>query len=188
VTEASIFLETERLILRQFTVADADLLVELEADPLVMQWVPDEPASRQEILDETLPAFLSYYDRFERYGFWAAVDRESGQFLGWFHFRPDPGAGPLEPELGFRLRRVAWNQGYATEGSRALIDQGFRDAGVERVTASAMAANVGSCRVLEKAGLRLVRTAPFDWPTPAPGAELGFVEFALDRAQWEAAR
>ena len=48
------------------------------------------------------------------FGFWAAVERSTGQFIGWFHLRPDEGAQPGEVELGYRLRRSAWGRGYAT--------------------------------------------------------------------------
>jgi RimJ/RimL family protein N-acetyltransferase len=58
-----------------------------------------------------------------------------------------------EVELGDRLRRSAWGMGYATEGSRALVDRAFAEPGVRRVYAETMAVNVASRRVLEKAGL-----------------------------------
>ncbi len=61
---------------------------------------------------DDLPALLGYYERFEDYGFWAAIEQTSGAFLGWFHFRPLPGAAPGEVELGYRLRQAAWGQGY----------------------------------------------------------------------------
>lgn len=181
-----VLLETERLILRRFTVDDAELLHELDNDPVVMRYVNGGvPVSREEIVNETLPAFLSYYERFEGYGFWAAIEKESGRFLGWFHFRPGTDAGPLEPELGYRLHQVAWNRGFATEGSRALIKMGFVELGCERVTAECMALNVASRRVMEKAGLHYVRTFHADWPVHIPGDEHGDVEYALDRIQWE---
>ncbi len=177
-----VFLETERLILRRFTMDDADLLFELDNDPEVMKYVNGgEPVARAEIVDETLPAFLSYYDRFDGYGFWAAIEKESGRFLGWFHFRPRPDDPPSEPELGYRLHRFAWNQGFATEGSRALIEKGFAELGVQRVTASTMVVNVASRRVMEKAGLSYVRTFHADWPVRIPGDEHGDVEYALER-------
>jgi len=184
-----VFLETDRLVLRRFTMKDADLLFQLDSDPEVMRYVDGGlPPSRREIVDVTLPAFLSYYDRFDGYGFWAAIEKQTDRFIGWFHFRPGEGAGPLQPELGYRLHTFAWNQGFATEGSRALIDRGFRDFGVERVTAGAMAVHLASRRVMEKAGLRLVRTFKADWPVYIPGDEKGDVEYALDRAEWEAGR
>jgi RimJ/RimL family protein N-acetyltransferase len=186
-----VFLETDRLLLRRFTADDVDLLVELDNDPDVMQYVNGGlPVPREEIVDETMPAFLSYYERFEGYGFWAAIEKSSGRFLGWFHFRPNArdGDGPLEPELGYRLHRDAWGRGFASEGSRALIDMGFERLGVERVHASTMAVNVGSRRVMEKVGMRFLREFHADWPMRIPGDEPADVEYAIDRAQWEADR
>ena len=84
-----VFLETERLVLRRFTEDDVDLLVELDADPEVMRYINGgEPTSRAEVVDEVLPAFLDYYKRYPGYGFWAAIEKSTGEFLGWFHFRP----------------------------------------------------------------------------------------------------
>ncbi len=80
--------------------------MQLDNDPDVMLYInAGTPVPREEIVEETLPAFLSYYDRFDGDGFWAAIEKESGRLLGWFHFRPGEGAGPLEPELGYRLHR-----------------------------------------------------------------------------------
>ena len=67
-----------------------------------------------------------------------------------------------------------------------LIDKGFTELGIERVYAQTMAVNVGSRRVMEKAGLRFVRLFHADWPVSIPGDEQGDVEYAIDRAQWEA--
>ena len=183
-----VFLETDRLVLRRFTVADTDNLVNLDADPDVMRFVTGGiSTSREEIQMEFLPAFLAYYQRYEGYGFWAAIEKATGEFLGWFHFRPRPDAAPGEVELGYRLRKSAWGKGYATEGSRALIHKGFTEFGVQRVTAEAMAVNQASRRVMEKAGLKLVRTRTFHqpWPYPIDGEQFGEVEYALDKTQWQ---
>ena len=181
-----VFLETDRLVLRRFTVADADNLVDLDADPDVMRFVTGGiPTSREKIQNEVLPAFLAYYQRYEGYGFWAAIEKATGEFLGWFHFRPPPDAAPGEVELGYRLRKSAWGKGYATEGSRALIRKGFTESGVQRVTAEAMAANQASRRVMEKAGLTLVRAFQQPGPDPAGGGQSGAVEYALDKARWQ---
>ena len=181
-----VFLETDRLVLRRFTAADADNLADLDADPDVMRFITGGiPTSREEIQNEVLPAFLAYYQRYEGYGFWAAIEKATGEFLGWFHFRPRPDAAPGEVELGYRLRKSAWGQGYATEGSRALIRRGFTESGVQRVTAEAMAVNRASRRVMEKAGLKLVRTFHQPWPFPIDGDESGDVEYALDKTGWQ---
>ena len=181
-----IFIETSRLLLRRFTEDDVDNLVELDSDPAVMRFINDgRPTPRQEIEDEILPAFLDYYEQFDGYGFWAAEETSTGQFLGWFHFRPEKDAPPGEVELGYRLRQTAWGKGYATEGSRALIEKGFTDLGVKRVVASTMVVNGASRRVMEKAGLKFVRIFHQEWPDKIEGDEEGDVEYALLRSDWE---
>jgi RimJ/RimL family protein N-acetyltransferase len=180
-----VFLETERLLLRRFTENDVENLVELDSDPEVMRFITGGRGTpREEVENEVLPAFLDHYERYAGYGFWAAIEKSTGRFLGWFHFRPAEGAPPDEVELGYRLRRSAWGQGYATEGSRALIDKGFAELGVERVVASTMVVNVASRRVLEKAGLRLVRVFHQPWPDYIEGEEEGDVEYAIVRREW----
>ncbi|MGH2774518.1 MAG: GNAT family N-acetyltransferase [Actinomycetota bacterium] len=181
----TVFLETERLLLRRFTMADVDNLVDLDGDPEVMRFINGgQPTSREEIQNDVLPWFLQYYERFDGYGFWAAIEKSTGEFLGWFHFRPDEG-GPHDPELGYRLRRSAWGKGFATEGSRALIQKGFTEFEVQRVVASTMTVNMASRRVMEKAGLRFVRTFFQDWPEIIEGSEEGDVEYALSKTEWQ---
>jgi RimJ/RimL family protein N-acetyltransferase len=181
-----VFLETERLVLRRFTEDDVDNLVELDGDPDVMRFINGgRPTPRDEIENAVLPAFLDYYERFAGSGFWGAVEKSTGRFVGWFHFRPAEGAQPGEVELGYRLRRSAWGKGYATEGSRALIDKGFAELGVQRVFATTMVVNVASRRVMEKARLQFVRTFHQPWPDYIEGQEEGDVEYALLKSEWE---
>jgi RimJ/RimL family protein N-acetyltransferase len=180
-----IFLATERLVLRPVTDADAGELLALHNDPEVMRFINGgRPTSEAAIRAEALPRLRRAYPCLGARGYWAAQDRATGSFLGWFEFRPVAEASPAVVELGYRLARTAWGHGYATEGSRALIDKGFRDLGVERVTANTMAVNTRSRRVLRKAGLTLVRTFTTDWPDPIEGAEHGDVEYALTRPAW----
>lgn len=183
---AEVRLVTERMVLRRFTVDDVDLLVALDGDPEVMHFITGGAAtSRQEIQEEVLPAWLAWYDRSTHLGFWAAEDRETGRFLGWFHLRPGQGRPDDEPELGYRLRREAWGRGLATEASRELVDDAFANHGASRVVAETMVVNGASRRVMEKVGMRLVRTFHADWPHPIPGDEHGDVEYAITRAEWE---
>jgi RimJ/RimL family protein N-acetyltransferase len=181
-----VLLETQRLRLRAFTIGDVDLLTELDSDPAVMHFINGgRPTPRAEIEAEYLPAWLEYYERYAGYGFWAAVEIATREFIGWFHLRPSDASAPDNPELGYRLRRASWGLGYATEGSRALIDLAFRELGAERVFAETMTVNTASRRVMEKAGLRFVRTFHQEWPDRIEGDEQGDVEYALTRAEWE---
>ncbi|MBP2704634.1 GNAT family N-acetyltransferase [Microbispora sp. RL4-1S] len=181
-----IFLETDRLILRRFTEADADDLARLDGDPEVMRFLTGgRTTTPEDVRGRVLPRILAYYERFEHFGYWAAVEKPDGRFAGWFHFRPRiPTPREGEVELGYRLLRSAWGKGYATEGSRALIRKGFAELGVERVYGTTMAVNLGSRRVMEKSGLVYVRTFHEDWDEPIPGSEHGEVEYAITKAEW----
>ncbi len=190
-----VFLETDRLALRQFTEADLDNLVDLDSDPDVMRFINGgTPTSRDVIQNEILPRFLHCYEQYDGYGRWAAIEKSTGDFLGWFHFRPLQGASPDEPELGYRLRKAAWGKGYGTEGSRALIRKGFTELGVRRVFATTYQDNLGSRRVMEKAGMTLVRTFRITTEemvahgyhvTPKDLWDGDDVEYALEKADWE---
>ncbi|GAB2993473.1 GNAT family N-acetyltransferase [Amycolatopsis acidiphila] len=169
-----VFLETARLVLRPVGHADVAALVELDSDPEVMRFLTGgRPTPRAEVEARMLAG-----------GFYLAAEKATGKFVGWFEFR----LCEAGTELGYRLRRQAWGKGYATEGARALVDKGFRELGVERVVGYTMTVNRASRRVLEKAGLRYVRTFHPEWPDPIAGAEQGDVEYALLRHDWQRQR
>ena len=178
-------LQTERLTLRRFTPDDLDLLYELDNDPTVMQFINGgQPRPRGEIENNLLPGIIAAYDRWPDFGRWAAIETSSGRFLGWFALRVEAGAIDA-PELGYRLHKDIWGQGFATEGARALVRKAFTDLGAQRVWATTMTVNMASRRVMEKAGLRYVRTFFMDWPDVIEGGEHGDVEYALTRLEWQ---
>ncbi|MBT2524026.1 GNAT family N-acetyltransferase [Streptomyces sp. ISL-99] len=186
----SIFLETERLILRPFrdSEIDSDIerLVALDSDPEVMRFINGgRPTSRSFVIERVLPQLTHEYPCIGTRGFWAAEEKTTGAFLGWFEFRPLADDSADVVELGYRLGRAAWGRGYATEGARALIAKGFTELGVRRVTANTMYVNARSRRVMEKAGLIFVRRWFGDWPDTIEGSEHGEVEYALERSQWK---
>ncbi len=190
-----VFLETERLLLRRFTMADVDHLVELDGDPAVMRFLNGGvPTSREAIAREILPRFLGSYERYGGLGYWAAIEKAAGDFLGWFAFHPEDGTTAEQVHLGYRLRRAVWGQGYATEGARALIRKGFAELGVRRVAATTYEYNIASRRVMEKVGMTLVRTFRL---TPTDLSATGTfqvasqdvwdgdeVEYALEKDAW----
>lgn len=114
-----IFLETERLILRQFTQDDADNLLELNSDPDVVRFTPDanQPIDYTIIQNQLLPKYIAYYEKYAGYGVWAAIEKSSQEFIGWFYFRPvvyasyfnSALANANDIELGYRLRKKAWS-------------------------------------------------------------------------------
>ncbi|ROO61689.1 RimJ/RimL family protein N-acetyltransferase [Micromonospora sp. Llam0] len=202
--------QTDRLSLRRFTIDDLPLLVELDSDPEVMRYLTGgRPTPAETVRREVLPAILRDYLRFPGFGKWAAIERSSGAFIGWFALKPaaagpavtgPAGAGPAsgvvngrggrlaitEVELGYRLRRASWGRGYASEGARALLRMAFDHPTVDRVFAETMAVNVASRRVMEAAGLRLARCFHLQWDDPIEGVEHGEVEYEVRRVDWAA--
>jgi RimJ/RimL family protein N-acetyltransferase len=109
-------------------------------------------------------------------GYWAGFENE--EFVGWWGasaFARDPRMS----SIGYRLPRSAWGRGLATEGAVAMVRRAQAAPGIERVVASTMAVNTVSRRVLEKAGLALVRTVVRQWDEPIDGWELGEAEYEL---------
>ena len=191
-----VYLETDRLLLRRLTAADLDNMCDLDSDPEVMRFLSGgAPTPRAVIQDEILPRFLLSYERFPGFGYWAAVEKSTGAFLGWVGLVPRDGDYFGDLHLGYRLRRAAWGKGYATEAARALVRKAFAELGAQRVVATTYQDNLASRRVMEKAGLTLVRSYRL---TPADLAAEGTyqaasqdvwdgedVEYALERAAWE---
>ncbi|MGL5805863.1 MAG: GNAT family N-acetyltransferase [Xenococcaceae cyanobacterium] len=134
----------------------------LNSDPEVIRHTLESPIDRNSIQKQILPKFFSYYEEYVGYGVWAVLERATRSFIGWFSFRPfkyasyfDPNlANPDDIELGYRLLKIAWGKGYATEGAKALMDRGFCELRMQRVIAAASTANVASIRVMEKIGLQ----------------------------------
>jgi RimJ/RimL family protein N-acetyltransferase len=156
---------TDRLILRDITEADAELLVDLDSDPEVMRYIGPRPA----------PDVAGYRDRTRTvyvplqahpwHGVRIVLDRASGEFLGWVFGRPSTDSRfareigwtrPDEVEVGYRYRRSAWGRGLATEAATPLVRIALADPATTAVVAGALASNAGSLRVLEKLGLEPV--------------------------------
>ena len=150
-----VHLQTERLTLREFVEADLEHLLALDSDPEVMRYISDGHPRGPELVRALLEDCMAGYLQKTGFGFWAAIERPTDEFIGWFHFRPDREL-PKENEVGYRLKRTAWGRGLATEGASALIRKGFDEQGVHSVTGRTMKANEASAKVLRKAGLTLV--------------------------------
>jgi RimJ/RimL family protein N-acetyltransferase len=184
-----VYLETDRLVLRRFTADDLDDLVELDSDPEVTRYLTRALPVREKVAGAVIPGIVRYYEDHPGFGTWAAVEKATGAFIGWFHLRPaQDGGREEEPELGYRFHKAAWGKGYATEGSRALIERAFTQMHARRVFAVTMKINAGSRRVMEKTGLRFVRHFHGEFPEVVPGDEQGQVEYGITRAEWEADR
>jgi RimJ/RimL family protein N-acetyltransferase len=181
-----IVLETERILLRRFTKADAGSLAALYGDPRVMRFIAPQPLSPAEVETNVLPEYLrEYRELADGLGSFAAMEKETGLLAGRFSLKPASSYGLTGgTELGYRLYPAFWGRGLATEGVRALIESAFERLNLDRVVATTMAGNIGSWRVLEKCGLRRVRTFTYEDADQMPGAEHGDFVYELTRGDW----
>jgi RimJ/RimL family protein N-acetyltransferase len=185
--EGTTLLETPRLRLRAFRADDADRLVALDADPEVMRYISRGVRTpREVVVQKILPAWLALYSRPRPTGFWAVERRADGEFIGWFHLRPDRLSTP-EQELGYRFFRHAWGQGYASEGGRALIAAGFATLACDVISARTLVTNLASQRVMHKCGMRFEEhfVYPHDMLPDWTEEERRAVKYSLGRATYE---
>ncbi len=168
--------ETDRLSLRPIVLGDVDLLLELDSDPEVMRYLTGRPSSRSEVA-ATIGELIGWR--------WVGFERVGGGFVGWYGLVPGLD-GTFD--IGYRLMRRWWNNGFATEGTQALIDVAFAELQAARVIAQTMVVNERSRRVMERCGMRQVRTFHLEWDDPLPGTDKGEVEYELTKDLWRQTR
>ena len=170
-------LQTANLKLRRCTPADRSDFIDLELDSEVMRFL-NGGAVNHETTDPEQVTFLM--PRGIEPDVWTARRIDNNVFVGWFCLSLE---SDEVAEIGFRLRRDAWGKGYASEAALALVNWGFETADVAKVIACTMATNSGSRRVMEKIGMKYVRTIPFE-AAHFPGTEQGEVWYELTRSEW----
>lgn len=183
----TVFLETERLLLRAWQDEDMDPFAELCADPEVMRYFP-EPLTR-----EKSEAMVSRCrSKQEKQGFcMAPVEvKLSGEFLGFAGLnRPDYGKPlPFDPcvEIGWRLKRSAWGKGYASEAARAWLRFGFETIGLEEIVAFTIPANIPSQKVMERIGMTRDPVGDFLHPAlPEDHPVAPHVLYRLSKEDWQ---
>ncbi|WP_404430110.1 GNAT family N-acetyltransferase [Microbacterium lacus] len=171
----------ERLRLRRPASEDLAHITALHGNAEVMRMIDDgRPVPADVVRSRDFVTLTRDYGPGR--GYWIGVD-PAGAFIGWFGLRPRS-TDPDVVELGYRLLPEFWGRGIATEGARMLVRHAFDSVGVARVVATTMTVNVGSRRVMEKAGLTWERTFHEEWDEPIDGAEHGDVDYALTAEQW----
>jgi len=142
-------IETDRLLLREFILDDAEKFYQLNLNPNVIKYTGN--AAFKSIEEAKL--FLENYNDYKTngYGRWAVINKESNEFIGWCGLK----YGELEnqTDIGFRFFEEEWNKGYATESAAACLKYGFEVLKLNRIIGRAMKENTASIKVLEKIGL-----------------------------------
>ena len=146
----NIILETPRLLLRTFTMDDAQLIYDLNLDPEVTRYTGDPlndlDHARQVLEQVILPQYALY-----NHGRWAVLVKPELEFIGWCGLKNRPERNEID--LGYRFMQKAWGKGYATEAAFASLKYGFETLGLARIVGRAMPQNTGSLKVLEKCNM-----------------------------------
>ena len=145
------WLQTLRLDFREFVASDADEIWQLDQDPAVMRYIGDGKPSTRARIATIMQRVPRVYRLYPGFGTWRASRRDTGAFIGWFTLKYIPDT--VEVEVGYRLPRAAWGQGYATEGARELVRYGFDTVGLHRIIGITHPDNKASQNVLMKCGL-----------------------------------
>jgi RimJ/RimL family protein N-acetyltransferase len=140
----------------------------LNADPVVREHFPST-LTREESLDE-LTRFDRRFDE-RGYSLWAVEVPGVADFIGFVGLNLTEWDAPFTPavEVGWRLARPYWGNGYATEGAREALRYGFDVVGLEEIVSFTTPANVRSWKVMERIGMTRDPADDFDHPLIAVG-------------------
>jgi RimJ/RimL family protein N-acetyltransferase len=144
-------LKTERLLLRPVQFGDTTVLMNIFGDVEVMRF--GDGVQAKEWVEGWIQTCLESY-AVHGFGLYAVVEQSSGEVIGYcgLYYFPDVNGKP-EVEIGYRLRRSAWGQGYASEAARAVRDFAFESLNLKRLIAIIDPGNAASIRVAEKVGM-----------------------------------
>jgi RimJ/RimL family protein N-acetyltransferase len=159
----STLFETERLVVRPWTHADADRHFDMYSRPEVVRWLGAAPTpvdSRDQSLAR-IDRWAAGAQRDSRYGVWAIEVAETRLLAGTVLLVPIPLTGeesarPPEEggdiEVGWHLHPDSWGHGFATEAARGAIEKGFAD-GLHEIVAVVYTDNEPSLRVCGRLGM-----------------------------------
>jgi RimJ/RimL family protein N-acetyltransferase len=176
-------LTTARLLLRQWRDDDLTPFAALNADPEVMRHLPARMTRAQ---SDDFARFI--YATIERqgWGLWAAEVRGGAPFIGFVglnrprfkaHFTPTT-------EVGWRLGREYWGNGYATEAATAALNFAFDGLDCPEVVSFTATANLRSRRVMERLGMSHDPAEDFDHPNVPEGPVRRHVLYRMPRRRW----
>jgi len=176
---------TPRLRLRGWLAEDLEPFAALNADSEVMEHFPSRLSH-----EETVGLVARIEKHFENYGYgpWAVELPRQAPFIGFIGLSVPAFEASFTPcvEIGWRLARPWWGQGFATEGARAALAQGFEGLGLVEIVSFTVPGNLRSRRVMEKLGFRYAEE--FEHPGIDPSHPLRrHVLYRLSRADWVSA-
>jgi RimJ/RimL family protein N-acetyltransferase len=175
---------TPRLVIRDFDEADLPAVHAFRSDPEVARFMQDFDAESLEQSRAWLDGVI-YHNRVQpRVAYNLAIElRSLSKAIGWIGIGDsERHPGPGECGFGYMLDRAHWGQGYATEAARAILAFAFQELGAQHISSWCYAENAASARVLEKAGLTLIKR--YDDIESKSGRPITCLEYEIHRADW----
>jgi RimJ/RimL family protein N-acetyltransferase len=153
-------IETERLILRELLLSDADGMFELDSNPNVHIFLGKKPVKN---IAESREQIINIQQQYEVFGIgrWAVILKETNEFLGWSGIKfitNEINNHKDFYEIGYRFIEKHWGKGYASEAAIAFVDYAFTKMKVDKLYAYADEGNENSRKVLEKMGFQYVNS------------------------------
>jgi ribosomal-protein-alanine N-acetyltransferase len=144
---------SERLTYRPYRRSDAEAAFAFFSDAEVMKYSDFGVHPTIERTVEMLATLIAHHQR-RGFGFWAVIERETGELIGMAGLADLDEDG--DAELAYRFRRDRWGRGYATEAAMAWVEKGFFRLGLPQIVAIVEPDHVVSKHILEKVGMRFV--------------------------------
>lgn len=155
-----VWIETQRLILRDFQPADVSELAPILNNPQVMEFSPTGILSASQT-KEKIDSFINSYQAMG-YGKWAVVYQETSELIGYCGISIEQIDDVDEREIGYRLAPQFWGIGLATEAASAAIQYGREQLRLPYIMGVAERKNKASIRILEKLGMKYQKETMFD--------------------------
>ncbi len=177
-------LQSPRLLLRQWRASDLEPFAALNADPVVMEHFPASLSREQS--DALASRIQAHFDQ-NGFGLWALERRDSGVFIGFAGLLRVGFAAAFSPavEIGWRLAREHWGQGFAREAAQTAVACGFARLQLTELVSFSAPANRRSRAVMAALGMQHDPQDDFDYPTLPVGHPLRcHVLYRLNREQW----
>lgn len=159
-----IFIETERLILREILPIDEKGLFELDSNPNVHTYLGNNPVENIDQIREVIKMIRQQYID-NGIGRWAIIDKQTNDFIGWtgLKFETETINNHRQYyDLGYRLIEKYWGKGIATEATKATLKYAFDELNLTEIYAICDIGNIASKNVLEKSGLKIIETFELD--------------------------
>ena len=153
--------ETERLILREFTLDDAEDFFRIYTDAETMRFQVLPENYSVEVERYYLARHIENYYETLGFGIWAVILKKNNRLIGRCGLVCQPLEGGEAIEVSYLIEREFWNQGFASEAASATLKLGFEKYNLQRIVAFIDPRNTASARVAEKIGMRFERKVEF---------------------------